>query len=419
MRKKKRTLSILFLVLILLVVFSIFFGGYLFSLSGCDTGNFSFKGINIDYKVCPNIGKSTKSCGSGDRWIGINNNLNYDENEINIQSDVFQYRCNVVNAYVMGNYELVFDIDMSKVKRIDFEGYIKHYKRCDDHGDCSSSSVNIGIKKILGDNKYIYDFPFSYSCDWNCNVYTSSTSFSLIKSSSGWVFRDLEGHVNTVDVDDDGKLVFVFSSKGLKAATGTLIDFVLTDIHVEYDISVPEKPSSTSLKSILLSITDWFMSLLDKLKHNFSFSITGSETVSPGSIETYHIELVADTPIDTDYTDGTYQVRYCNAGLVDSAGNILSELGASETTNTCNMNLTITVPDDVRNYAIVGVMTEFNGVYNSETKLWEWSDETVIKKEALSLTSKAPIPVYKPVSSPLSSIIKFFENIWNWFKNLF
>lgn len=137
------------------------------------------------------------------------------------------------------------------------------------------------------------------------------------------------------------------------------------------------------------------------------------ETINLGESTTFTISLTTTAP-DSDYTDGTYQVQYAGWVFADKDGNMVKSKEFTRVYGSFSDTIVIR-PTEAGEYALVGLIIQFDQTYDSATSSWITSPEEVKVKEAKKVTVITPEPPI-PQVSPLS---QFFINIWDWIKGLF
>ena len=146
------------------------------------------------------------------------------------------------------------------------------------------------------------------------------------------------------------------------------------------------------------------------------YSIVGEGQPLVGSSQTYTIDLSVPTPVDNDYTDKTYAVRWGNWALIDENQNIIEQGDWEEVNQSYHKEVTIIIPDNPNKYVLLGVIVENRAVWNDDTNSWDWQGEEVLSKEALSISTRLPAPVKPNLSFSFTDLL---SKIWNWFLNLF
>ena len=146
------------------------------------------------------------------------------------------------------------------------------------------------------------------------------------------------------------------------------------------------------------------------------YSIVGEEQPLVGSSQTYTIDLSVSTPVDDDYTDKTFAVRWGNWALIDENQNIIEQGDWEEVNQNYHKEVTITIPNNPSKYVLLGVIVENKAVWNDDTNSWDWQGEEVLSKEALSITTSLPVPVKPSITFSFTDLL---SKIWNWFLNLF
>ena len=189
------------------------------------------------------------------------------------------------------------------------------------------------------------------------------------------------------------------------------------------NLAVPDNiPSSAGLIDILKKLSNWF----SRLWNLVPLSIVGATeyTLPDASVPSlasqaevsYDVSLEAAAPIDATISDGTYQVRYCTAGMVSKDGSIHSSTTPERCENVWSKQFDTTIPTKVGDYVVVAIMTQYDGVYDDGA--WRWGQEKIIAQEALNVKTKAPIPGSESLPQP-GFLAKFANGIINFFKQLF
>lgn len=182
------------------------------------------------------------------------------------------------------------------------------------------------------------------------------------------------------------------------------------------DPPVPESPKGFS---------SWIASIFDWIKDFFSrfLAISGPSVLTlpgggaaAGDPLTYNVELTAPYSIDEDFGDGTYSVRYCTVGMVDSKGNVIDSDESVRCTDSYSTSWTTNTPNKIGEYLVVALMTENNATYNTATNLWEWQGEQVLMREAFNVQTGAPLPSDVPASQ---GFLSFIAGLWNALLDLF
>lgn len=171
-------------------------------------------------------------------------------------------------------------------------------------------------------------------------------------------------------------------------------------------------PGAPSLSSLISAIRDWIKRMLDAVPF---LSVVGTQSTSLGSTQTYQAALTAPHALDSAFADGTYAVRYCNTALVKTDGTILAETGFETCTDSYAKSFTAKLPSQAGQYAVIAVMAESKGTYSTtttygtETSAWAFAPYEVIAKDALDITTKAPIPGAADI--PLKPSGNFLTNL--------
>ena len=137
------------------------------------------------------------------------------------------------------------------------------------------------------------------------------------------------------------------------------------------------------------------------------------ETINLGESATFTISLTTTVP-DSDYTDLDYSVQYAGWVFADKDGNVIKSKEFARVYGSFSDTIVVR-PTEVGEYALVGLIIQYDQTYDSATSSWITNPEKVMVKEARKLTVTTPEPPI-PQVSPLS---QFFINIWYWIKGLF
>ena len=182
--------------------------------------------------------------------------------------------------------------------------------------------------------------------------------------------------------------------------------------NVLVEIIEPPTPPSTGFALIIANLWDWLSQIFASL---ISFTITGASEVTPGTSETYQIHLTAPVP-DSDYSDGTFSTQYGYWAMVDKDGNIIDgETAGVEVDGVYSVTAIVTIPENVNNHVIMATITQIDSTYDFPTSTWIHGTEYVVTKEAISLSTKLPIPT-PPLAGGLSGVL---TAIWTWITGLF
>lgn len=177
------------------------------------------------------------------------------------------------------------------------------------------------------------------------------------------------------------------------------------------DPIIPQASGWSKFTSFLKSVVDSFLSLFR------SQSIVGNALVTPGTNETYNINMQTTTP-DSISSDGLMSVQFANWVLSDSSNNKISEGQWERVYGSYNKVVKLQVPTDSnKDFVIVGMITQTNGTYNYNTGLWSWSDETPILHEEINVKTKYSI--VDPTIPQASGWGKFWASVFGWFSHLF
>ena len=145
--------------------------------------------------------------------------------------------------------------------------------------------------------------------------------------------------------------------------------------------------------------------------------LVDKETISLGETATFTIDLSTSSP-DNDYTDGTYQVQYAGWIIADKDGNIIDSKDFTRIYGSFSDTVEFT-PTAIGEYALVGLIIQYDQTYDTATSQWITSPEEIKVKEAKKISVIAPTPPTPPTPSIGQWILNIFNSIINWFKGLF
>lgn len=192
----------------------------------------------------------------------------------------------------------------------------------------------------------------------------------------------------------------------------------LNNMCVEPILDSPTSPEPPQTDNILIRLANWIDNIILSLKEFFtSQTIIGPQDAQPGTTQTYQIDLSTNIP-DTDFTDGDYQIQYANWVLVDEDRNIIEQGGWEEINGTYNKNVTLTLPEELNKYALIGIINQYDMKYDFTTKEWKQIKDEVVVKEAYNLRTSLPVPE-KPSSPTFEKLKNIIDNFVDWIKGLF
>jgi len=162
------------------------------------------------------------------------------------------------------------------------------------------------------------------------------------------------------------------------------------------------------------SILAFFADIFDWLKSFLGLTISGGDYVDILIYHPYTTSMSLDfAPLDTDYTDGTFQAAFGEWFVTDSDKNIKVESGFTELTSSPYTASATYTPTTAGKYYLIGVVIRQDYVYDGA----EWTmSEHIETKEVQTLQVGLPAPA---VIQPQMSITESIASIWGWIKNLF
>ena len=178
--------------------------------------------------------------------------------------------------------------------------------------------------------------------------------------------------------------------------------------------TLPNIQSPSSINVFIGKIISWISGIFSNIFTKQS--IVGATQVEPNTQETYQIDLTAPAS-DTDYSDGTASWTWGNWALVDKDGNIKQEGTWEEVNGHYQKSVTLNVPSNPSNYALVGIVVKKDATYDYITKTWTYSDDIILTKEAIDINSK--YTVIAPENQMPSSLSNLISQFFTWIKNLF
>ena len=118
------------------------------------------------------------------------------------------------------------------------------------------------------------------------------------------------------------------------------------------------------------------------------------ETINLGESATFTIDMTTTIP-DNDYTDGFFQWQYFGAVWTDKDGNIIDSFEFKRIYGSYSDTFTIT-PTEIGEYALVGLIIQYDQTYDATTSSWITSPEEILVKDARKLTVIIPtINIYR------------------------
>lgn len=220
----------------------------------------------------------------------------------------------------------------------------------------------------------------------------------------------------------------------------TLGDRPKAQATLEYDLRGAEKrrqnidvqppiPKPRGIVAFFSQIRDFILGVFKRVG---IFTIAGNIEVAPNTQETYDLSLSLDTPIDSDFSDGTIEYRYAQYAVIDKNENVLFASTPELIQNSYAKKATITTPAKIDEQVLGAFITSTRGTFDTTTKAWycESADtrtkipltqeancyEEVIKQEAIILKNKVRIA---PETPKPKGILAFFKSISDFIKKLF
>ena len=179
-------------------------------------------------------------------------------------------------------------------------------------------------------------------------------------------------------------------------------------------ISAPSAVPAPEPVLMMPSIFSFFADIFDWLKEFLGFTISGGDSVNVLVNQPYTTSISLDfAPLDTDYTDGTFQAAFGEWFVTDSDQNIKVESGFTELTTAPYIVTATHTPTAAGKYYLIGVVIRQDYVYDGTDWIMSEHLET---KEVQSLNVILPAPT---VTTPTMSLSDIIANIWAWMKNLF
>jgi hypothetical protein len=145
--------------------------------------------------------------------------------------------------------------------------------------------------------------------------------------------------------------------------------------------------------------------------------LVDKETINLSESATFTIDLTTTAP-DDDYLDGTYETQYAGWVFADDDGNVIKSQEFERAYGTFS-DTVVVKPTELGEYALVGLIIQYDQTYDTTTSSWITSPEEVKVKEAKKLTVVTPAPP----TPPRGPIIEWFANIWqsivDWWNGIF
>lgn len=316
-----------------------------------------------------------------------------------------------------------------------------------------ASDVKLSIGSVIGVNSGVQSFPTTkienltaycnkfncwvsgvvYSLDSNGNkvsashYFTSGVTITVTELKSGTECLD-NSHCSSDKVCSNKicseKMISLYrfennscSLKNILSSEKTANDYsTLSECQVNIILS-PTTPQPKGFDAILKAISDFNKWISDFIKKILGFSIAGTTEVSPNTLQVYSIDMNV-SPADNDFSDGSVSWQFGDWGVVDSSNNTI-KYGTPEriSNGKYQKNITLTIPSNIGDYALVGIITEIKGEWDSATGNWTYSNETIINKEAINLRTR--YSVIEPTMPTSKGFLGIINAIVEWFRRLF
>ena len=194
------------------------------------------------------------------------------------------------------------------------------------------------------------------------------------------------------------------------AVTTTTVTTTTIPWYVTGNVAVPSPPSWNTLIASLMS---WLTSIWNVIIP--PASIAGSSSFTRGENQTFNIALTS--PVDTDASDGIYQVQYGSWSLVDKSYSLLQQ-GTWDRAEPSYVKTVSFTSLPAGTYSLVAVLYRYDMSCLTGPTCVVASEGTAVK-EAKQFTVTSPSPVY-PTPTPgtwtsiFSSIISFIKSLFGW-----
>ena len=260
---------------------------------------------------------------------------------------------------------------------------------------CSGSSATLG---------YVQDGVIS--------SFSKSITFNKLLNDVGFISsidRGKSARLSEVVITVSEQVECTQDSHCVSAAP--ICNTVVNKCEAPVQITEPPVVEPTGLNSFLSEFLDWLKGLFSGM----FLSITGEQNVAPNTQHIYNIDISTTAP-DHDYSDGSYQTQYAYWALLKNDGTIIKgQTTGVEVNGSYKLNVTITTPLAIEDYALVSTITQIDSIYNLETNTWEHGEETIMVKEALDIQTKISA-IDKPIATGFGNLIDAFIS---WIKGLF
>lgn len=243
--------------------------------------------------------------------------------------------------------------------------------------------------------------------------------------------RNAAASTSDIYVDNDGSVLTIRSgglsatldgttSRNLLVSTAVSSNGIgdLSCVITGLNITTPTIPQpsllpSPSFTTVLAGILDWIVGFFQKL---YGYDIGGPTTVTAGTTQTYHVNMTSPYPLQNDSTQGVFMQRWCDTGLINRNGTVVSETGFNSCGDQYTATPSFTLPSGtLQDYAVVAVMVETRQDYLNGSWSTTYS-QRVIQKESLTITDRI---LSSPTSNPApNGITGFLTTIWTWLRSL-
>lgn len=247
-------------------------------------------------------------------------------------------------------------------------------------------------------------------------IKTDTKNFLFKRDNSGWKVYTYDAAQTLIAESQKQNPQILFNLFGNLRGDGfSTTELIITGQFTRKNpVVTPTPPSIPSFNSLLLKLEEWFKNIIDGIPF---LTVTGAGSPAPGSTQTYSVSLQAPTPLDSDYSDGTYAVRYCNVALVRSDQTVIKEKGFVACTDTFTDSFSVQIPSVPGKYAVMALMVESKGTFDFNTNTWAFTSYEPVAKEAFNVETKGVIDPTPP--TPPNFISAFFGKIWDFIIGIF